>query len=313
MQFDNPKTDTLNIKSRHYIKMFLEKDEFNKLLTFQKKRKAGYSYKIIKRLTDIFVSLLVILFSWPLMLFIAIYINKNSPGSAIFSQIRIKKSRRNYRGTLTALRYFLHPQKKEYLNNRRKYQDPFRDSKEEQRTSNSEKVYYFCLKDEKFKPDKRKIDLHGQPFTFYKYSTMYKDAGKRFPELYTYMYSKEKLESLKFKIENDPRIPKWANWLRKSSLDELPNFINVLIGDMSIVGPRPDIPEMMKYYTDEQKMKLKVKPGITGLAQIQGRGNLHFQDTLKYDIEYIKNQSFLLDLKIILRTIILTSNKYGAF
>lgn len=281
-------------------------------LHFRRKERPVIHIKIIKRLTDIFVSLLVILFSWPITLFIAIYIKKNSPGPAIFRQIRIKKSRRNYRGNLSAPRYFLHPQKKEFLNNRRKYQDPFRDPKEEQRTTNSEKIYYFCLKDKKFKLDKRKIDLHGQSFTFYKYSTMYRDASKHFPELYTYMYSKEELKSLKFKIENDPRIPKWANWLRKSSLDELPNFINVLIGDMSIVGPRPDIPEMMKYYTDEQKMKLKVKPGITGLAQIQGRGNLSFQDTLKYDVEYAKNPSFLLDIKIIIGTIMATFSRQGA-
>ncbi len=117
---------------------------------------------------------------------------------------------------------------------------------------------------------------------------------------------------MKFKTEKDPRVPRWAIWLRRTSLDELPNLINVLLGDMSLVGPRPDIPEMMIYYTDAQKIKLNVKPGITGLAQVSGRGRLSFQETLKYDIEYVRNRSLLLDLKIIARTILAVFRRDGS-
>jgi len=199
------------------------------------------------------------------------------------------------------------------LTDRRKQKDVFRQPIDERRKSNPGKLYYLCPKDGKIKPDRRKIDLVGRPFTFYKFRTMYPNAKERFLELYTYEYSKEEIKHIKFKIENDPRVPKWAEWLRKSSLDELPNFINVLRGDISVVGPRPDIPEMMKYYTDGQKMKLDVKPGITGIAQIEGRGNLRFQETLKYDLMYVKNQSLLLDLKILIRTLKRTSSGIGAY
>ena len=131
--------------------------------------------------------------------------------------------------------------------------------------------------------------------------------------MYEYNYTKEELLKTRFKLEKDPRIPKWAMFLRQSSLDELPNFINVLIGDMSFVGPRPDIPEMVKYYTPEQRTKLNTKPGITGLAQIMGRGTLSFQETLKYDLEYVKNQSLFLDFKTIFKTIVETVKRNGAF
>ncbi len=93
--------------------------------------------------------------------------------------------------------------------------------------------------------ERRKTDFLGQPFTFYKFRTMHVDAREQFPELYAYNYTTDELKHLKFKSENDPRVPRWAKWLRKSSLDELPNFINVFFGDMSVVGPRPDIPEMV--------------------------------------------------------------------
>ena len=142
----------------------------------------------------------------------------------------------------------------------------------------------------------------GCPFTFFKFRTMYVDARERFPELYAYRYTEQEVRTLQFKKEHDPRLTRVGRWLRKSSLDELPNLINVLTGEMTLVGPRPDIPEMSVYYTDEQRAKFMVKPGLTGLAQIRGRGHIRFQRTLAYDLFYVKKQSLGLDFRILLLT-----------
>ena len=110
----------------------------------------------------------------------------------------------------------------------------------------------------------KRLGKNGRPFTFVKFRTLYADARQRFPELYAYQYSHEELADLKFKIDNDPRVTRCGVWLRKSSLDELPNFWNVLTGDMALVGPRPEIPEMLRYYHGEMLMKFSVRPGVTG-------------------------------------------------
>jgi lipopolysaccharide/colanic/teichoic acid biosynthesis glycosyltransferase len=151
-------------------------------------------------------------------------------------------------------------------------------------------------------------------FTFYKFRTLYADARERWPHLYAYEYTPDEIEALRFKHEEDPRITRAGRWLRKSTLDELPNFWNLLKGDIAIVGPRPEIPEMLKYYPPEQlALKFSVRPGITGLAQTNGRGNLRFQRTNEYDIEYVRNKSLGLDLKIILRTVGMIFRRHGAF
>jgi lipopolysaccharide/colanic/teichoic acid biosynthesis glycosyltransferase len=150
-------------------------------------------------------------------------------------------------------------------------------------------------------------------FTFVKYRTLYDDARKRFPELYRYKYTGEQLRNLRFKVVKDPRVTPEGEWLRKSTLDELPNFWNVLRGDMALVGPRPEIPEMLPYYRGEMQLKFKVRPGITGLAQISGRGRLGFYETAKYDVEYVKNRSFQLDMKILFLTIYKIVTRDGAF
>ena len=105
-----------------------------------------------------------------------------------------------------------------------------------------------------------------------------------------------------FKIENDPRIIKGSEFLRRYSLDELPQFLNVLKGDMSIVGPRPLFNEDTKLFTESYMRRLNVMPGITGLLQINERNTSDFETWYKYDIEYIENWSLFLDLKIILKT-----------
>ncbi len=142
---------------------------------------------------------------------------------------------------------------------------------------------------------------------------MWLDARERFPELYAYKYSEDEIKNLVFKKKEYPRIIPQLHWIRKTSLDELPNFFNVLKGDMTLVGPRPDIPEMIRYYTPEQMKKLSVKPGVTGYAQIHGRGNLGFQETLKEDLLYIEERSLWTDLKVILQTIWACFERDGAY
>lgn len=159
----------------------------------------------------------------------------------------------------------------------------------------------------------QRLAIGEKRYRFVKFRTLYADARQRFPELYRYKYTRRQLEELRFKVEKDPRVTPQGEWLRKSTLDELPNFWNVLTGDMALVGPRPEIPEMLPYYTDEMRMKFLVRPGITGLAQISGRGRLGFYETVRYDVEYVRNRSLWLDIRIISRTIYKILVRDGAF
>jgi len=159
----------------------------------------------------------------------------------------------------------------------------------------------------------KRVGLNGRLFTFYKFRTLYVDARQRFPELYSYSYSREEIQQLAFKREQDPRVTPMGRWLRKSTMDEFPNFWNLLKGDLALVGPRPEIPEMVPHYRPEQLAKFSVKPGITGLAQTNGRGKLSFQDTIAWDLEYVKRRSLWLDVKAVLKTIQLVLRLDGAF
>ena len=148
---------------------------------------------------------------------------------------------------------------------------------------------------------------------FYKFRTMYVDARERFPELYRYDYNDAQIRTLYFKIADDPRLTPLGRWLRRTTLDELPNFFNVVLGDMSLVGPRPEIPEMVKYYQGWQRLKFSVKPGITGLAQVNGRGLLTFQDTVQTDVQYVRTRSAWTNLKILLKSVKVTVLRIGAY
>lgn len=159
----------------------------------------------------------------------------------------------------------------------------------------------------------QRVGRGGRPFTFYKFRTMYADARKRFPELYYYQYSDQEVQTLCFKLKNDPRLTPVGRWLRRTTLDELPNFINVLRGEMSLVGPRPEIPEMLPYYSEQQLRKFAVKPGATGLAQINGRGHLTLQQTIAFDLEYCERRSLGLDLWVLLMTVKACLFGKGAF
>lgn len=138
----------------------------------------------------------------------------------------------------------------------------------------------------------------GKYFAAYKFRSMVYNADK----ISRKEFSAEKLSNLVFQEKDDARITRVGKILRRG-FDELPQLFNVLKGDMSLVGPRPEIPEIVKLYDRKEKIRLKVKPGITGLAIINGRGNITLKETINYDIEYIENWSLWLDLKILIKTL----------
>ena len=159
----------------------------------------------------------------------------------------------------------------------------------------------------------RRVGRNGEIFEFWKFRTMYVDARERFPELYAYRYGPGQLDHTRFKQEEDPRLTPQGRWLRKTSIDELPNFVNVLRGEVALVGPRPEIPEMLPYYQGEDLLKFSVRPGITGMAQVAGRGLLTFRETVDLDIRYVREQSRRLDVWIVGRTIRHVVRGVGAF
>jgi lipopolysaccharide/colanic/teichoic acid biosynthesis glycosyltransferase len=113
--------------------------------------------------------------------------------------------------------------------------------------------------------------------------------------------------------EKDPRITKVGSFLRKTSLDEIPQLLNVLKGDISLVGPRPTVPEHLKYYGNFERRRLEIKPGITGLAMVRGRATIPWSERIKYDVEYVDNFSLWLDLKIILQTVWIVSARKNVY
>ena len=143
-----------------------------------------------------------------------------------------------------------------------------------------------------------RVGLHGKQFSMFKFRTMKKDSHEKRKDL----EDMNKHDDVIFKIEDDPRIIKGAHFLRNYSLDELPQFINVLKGEMSMVGPRPLFDEDTKLFNETYMRRLNVLPGITGLLQINDRNTSEFETWYKYDIEYIENWTIYLDLKIIFKT-----------
>jgi lipopolysaccharide/colanic/teichoic acid biosynthesis glycosyltransferase len=158
-----------------------------------------------------------------------------------------------------------------------------------------------------------RLGAGGRKFLFVKFRTFYSDAKTRFPELFAYQYDEEQVRHLKFKIMDDPRATRVGRWLRTSSLDELPNFWNVVTGDMALVGPRPEIPEMLRYYHGDMRQKFSVRPGVTGMAQISGRGRLGFLETVELDVGYVKNRTAWGDIKIFAKTVKMVLLRDGAF
>ncbi|MEO5739420.1 MAG: sugar transferase [Vicinamibacterales bacterium] len=232
----------------------------------------------IRHIVDVCVAALALIVLSPLMILLAVLIRIDSPGPVLFRQERIGRNRR--------------------------------------RSSSGTKQANL---------ERRRRDPHGRPFVFYKFRTMYADARTRFPHLYEYSHLKDELRSLPIKMlmakraearldcgvrswpkealqENDPRVTRVGRWLRRTSLDELPNLVNVLKGDIHLVGPRPDIADNIRFYEPHELRILDVKPGVTGLAQVEGRGLLSFEETNKLDLEYLEARSLWVDARILLRT-----------
>lgn len=203
--------------------------------------KARRGYGILRRVQDVFFSVLALAILWPVMLVIGLVIYLDDPkGGAIFTQVRCGRN--------------------------------------------------------------------GKPFKMYKFRTMHIDAESRLHELLQH----NEMDGPVFKIKDDPRITRVGRFLRKTSIDELPQLVNVLKGDMSIVGPRPALPREVEQYTTMQRQRLSVTPGLTCYWQIQPRRNeLSFDQWMALDLQYIQERSFCVDWMIIFKTVAVVANHEG--
>jgi len=157
-----------------------------------------------------------------------------------------------------------------------------------------------------------RIGYKGQRFKMFKFRTMYIDADKHLESLLKNPVLRKEWEKYR-KLKQDPRVTPIGKFLRKFSLDELPQVFNVIKGDMSIVGPRPYLPEEEHLIGEYKDIILSVKPGITGKWQVEGRNEISFKERLEMDVWYVKNRSFWLDLKIILKTVKVMFTGKGAY
>lgn len=232
-----------------------------------KQEDADALYFFAKRVMDLVIVALSMVFLLPLLAFIALLIKWDSPGPAIFRQERVTARRRVRNG----------------------------------------KVYW-----------------EETPFTIFKFRTMRADAKstihRQFIEAYIAgdeqrmadLQSAQQAEDAKYKLTHDPRVTRVGSFLRKTSLDELPQFWNVLKGDMSLVGPRPPIPYEVDLYLYHHHDRLRTVPGISGWWQVRGRSATSFEEMVRMDVEYIRDQSLWLDIKIIFMTVTAAIKGKGA-
>jgi len=154
----------------------------------------------------------------------------------------------------------------------------------------------------------RRIGMNNREIYIFKFRTMYEDAEKRKQEL----MAQNELKGAVFKMKNDPRITPIGGFLRQYSIDEFPQFINVLAGDMSLVGTRPPTPDEVEKYDQWHRRRISIKPGITGLWQVSGRNAVtNFDDIVRLDLEYVDNWTIWLDIKIILKTVVEVFRRRG--
>jgi lipopolysaccharide/colanic/teichoic acid biosynthesis glycosyltransferase len=154
-----------------------------------------------------------------------------------------------------------------------------------------------------------RIGERGRPFVMWKLRTMQDGADK----LHVKLQSRNEYDGVLFKIRDDPRITRVGRFLRRTSLDELPQLFNVVAGHMSLVGPRPPLPLEVARYDERLGRRLLVKPGITGLWQVSRQRKLSFEDYVRYDLMYVQNWSIALDLYILARTIPAIISRRGAY
>jgi len=155
-----------------------------------------------------------------------------------------------------------------------------------------------------------RVGKFGRVFRMYKFRSMRVDAEKRLKEI---LAANQHNAGVTFKMKDDPRVTKIGRWLRKLSFDELPQFANVLIGDMSLVGPRPPLPREVALYSLADRRRLSVQPGITCIWQISGRAEIDFHGQVMLDVEYIENQNIWQDLRILRKTIPAVVSGSGAY
>jgi exopolysaccharide biosynthesis polyprenyl glycosylphosphotransferase len=154
-----------------------------------------------------------------------------------------------------------------------------------------------------------RVGRGGEGFKMVKFRTMHVDAEHRLDAIRAHNESSGVL----FKIREDPRVTRSGRWLRRYSLDELPQLVNVLLGDMSLVGPRPPLPSEVEQYPQDMRRRLVVKPGMTGLWQVSGRSDLAWDESIRLDLQYVENWSLTIDMVILMRTAMVVMRGSGAY
>ena len=155
-----------------------------------------------------------------------------------------------------------------------------------------------------------RVGVDGRDFTIFKFRSMYRDAEQKLSAL---MEANEHTDGPLFKMKQDPRITRMGRWLRRFSLDELPQLVNVAKGDMSLVGPRPPLPSEVSQYGLDVRRRLLVKPGLTGLWQISGRLHLSWDESVRLDLHYVESWSLALDAMILWKTVAAVVRRHGAY
>ncbi|WP_423212820.1 sugar transferase [Priestia aryabhattai] len=155
----------------------------------------------------------------------------------------------------------------------------------------------------------KRVGKNGKEFNMYKFRSMVSDAEAKLAEL----LQQNEATGAMFKMKNDPRVTKIGRFIRKTSIDELPQLLNVLKGDMSLVGPRPPLVREVNEYTEYQKQRLLVTPGCTGLWQVSGRSNVGFEEMVELDLTYMTTRSLTTDITIICRTVLLLFGSKNAY
>jgi lipopolysaccharide/colanic/teichoic acid biosynthesis glycosyltransferase len=154
-----------------------------------------------------------------------------------------------------------------------------------------------------------RVGKGGREFLMYKFRTMFTEAEQGLSDI----RHLNEHDGVLFKVREDPRVTRMGRWLRRLSLDELPQLVNVLGGTMSLVGPRPPLPQEVEVYPDDMRRRLVVLPGMTGLWQVSGRSDLPWEEAVRLDLRYVENWSLSLDLVILLRTLSAVLRSSGAY
>ncbi|ANU27633.1 sugar transferase [Planococcus versutus] len=155
----------------------------------------------------------------------------------------------------------------------------------------------------------KRIGKHGKTFDMYKFRSMVCNAE----ELKASLQQQNEASGPVFKIKSDPRITKIGTFIRRTSIDELPQLVNVLKGEMTIVGPRPALPDEVAQYTNYEKQRISVTPGLTCFWQVNGRSNISFKEWVEMDLDYIRNRTTAVDIKLIFKTILVLFGSKDAY